>query len=166
MVMQSYHISAHPAMNDYDYKNPKMIQIYIWDAFKRTDDITHVSSKERIFHGVILPLEFLDLINDNFQDYKHAYLPNDRTFLYKIFPTHVDAWFDLFAGGYASIGMRYREYTAGEFSSNLKVILNQQILRDRNLLFALGWSFNQKNYLDVISRSIQYHFLDTRLPYT
>ena len=135
--MQSFHISVHPNKHDYDYRNPKLIQIYIWDAFNRTDNIARVSSDERIFHGAVLPLEFLDMLSDNYRDYRSAFLSKERTFLYKIFPTHADAWFDLFKGGYDSIGLRYQEYPAGKFSSNLSEILQHEILRDRNLFLLL-----------------------------
>jgi len=164
MTMQSFHISIHPAKNDFNYRNPKMIQIYIWDASIDGNDKTMVSPNERIFHGIVLPLEFLDVADPHFIDYRTFRLTKEKIFLWKIFPTHADAWFDLFEGGYNSIGLRYQEYPAGKFSSNLREILASEILRNRNLFFALSWSFSQIQYPDVISELIKNHFVDKRLP--
>lgn len=165
MIKQAYHLSIHPDHNDNDFRNPKMLQIYLWDALLENGDTTYIPSDSRLFHGVIIPIEFLDLINENFFDYTIVDLSYENIFLYKVFQTHKEAWFDIFEGGYASIGMRNYEYTAEEFSPKMKKILNERILSDRNFLFALKWRRVKEEYLNVITECIKTNFLDTRLPF-
>ena len=167
MVTQSYHLSVSPDINKEknSFLPPLFIELYISDATIQTQDEKATLSclEGRIFHGLIVLLPTVDVLNLKFDSYSGFYLPNNKAIVYKVYNSHEEAFSNLVDGGRYYHRLSFRLYNAEELSSGLREILKQEILVNltsyRDSLVIV-----QEEDLDVLSELIKTNFLDTRPP--